>query len=125
MNFTANKQVSLFDQKVTNNVSPKTDADPFEDVLTDNLYVTIAVTGYFEEEKYAEHSMLLLGTAPLNLYLSEFEVLDTDSYEIELGQLPTGTVYFELLVHEGPTFVNESLLDFIWFDGETETPFVE
>ena len=28
MNFTANKQISLFDQKVTNKVSPKTDADP-------------------------------------------------------------------------------------------------
>ena len=33
MNFTANKQVSLFDQKVTNNVSPKTDADPMTNIL--------------------------------------------------------------------------------------------
>ena len=35
MNFTANKQISLFDQKVTNKVSPKTDADPF--ILSDLL----------------------------------------------------------------------------------------
>ena len=95
-----------------------------EALTTDNLYVTLGVTGYFENEQYQNRTLLLLGTAPLNFYLDEFEMKATGSYDIELGQLPQGKVYFELILHEGSSFADDSVLDFIWFDGESEIPFV-
>ncbi len=90
---------------------------------TENLWATIAVTGYFDDEEYSEEESLFLGTTPLNFGLSELEEVASNTYEIEFGQLPTGQVHLELLIHEGrrPTFA--SLLDSIWFEGETEMPF--
>ena len=95
----------------------------FEDYPTENLYATLAVTGYFFEEEFKNEKSLFLGTTPLNFGLAELEEVATGFYEIELGQLPTGRVYFELLIHEGPTLTFFSLIDSIWFDGETEMPF--
>ncbi|MCY3883782.1 MAG: hypothetical protein OXG24_02585 [Gammaproteobacteria bacterium] len=95
----------------------------YEDYPTENLWATIAVTGYFDDEEFSEEESLFLGTAPLNFGLSELEEVASNSYEIEFGQLPAGRVYLELMIHEGrrPTFA--SLLDTVWFEGETEMPF--
>ena len=90
---------------------------------TENLWATVAATGYFDDEEYSEEESLFLGTAPLNLALSELEEVASNTYEIEFGELPAGRVHLELLIHEGrrPTFA--SLLDSIWFEGEMEMPF--
>lgn len=95
----------------------------FEDYPTENLYVTIAVTGTFHDEQFAEEKSLFLGTAPLEFGLAPNEEVDSATYEVELGVLPRGTVYLELLVHQGRTLTFASLLDAVWFAGETEMPF--
>lgn len=90
---------------------------------TENLWATIAVTGTFDDEEFSEEEAMFLGTAPLNINLSEFEEVAADHYEVEFGQLPAGRVYLELLIHEGRRLTFDSLLDSIWFEGETEMPF--
>ena len=95
----------------------------FEDYPTENLYATIAVTGTFHDEEYAEEKSLFLGTTPLGLGLAPFEELKAQSFEVELGVLPKGDVFLEVLVHEGRTLTFFSLLDAVWFAGETEMPF--
>ena len=90
---------------------------------TENLYATIAVTGTFDDEEYSQETSLFLGTTPLSFGLSELEEVATSTYEIEFGQLPAGTVYLELLIHEGRRPSLAGLLDAIWFEGETEMPF--
>ena len=95
----------------------------FEDHPTENLYATIAVTGTFDDEEFSDEVSMFLGTAPLNFGLSGFEEVATNTYEIEFGQLPAGTVYLELLIHEGRRPTSASLLDSIWFEEETEMPF--
>lgn len=95
----------------------------FEDYPTENLYATLAVTGYFDDEEYKDEKSVFLGTTPLNFGLAELEEVATATYEIELGILPVGHVYLELLIHEGQTVNFLSLVDSIWFDGETEMPF--
>ena len=94
-----------------------------EVVPTDNLYATIAVTGHFEDEEFAEEKSAFLGTVALNRGLSANGKIPVASYEVEFGKLPAGEVFFELLVHEGPLITLDSLLDFVWFEGETVLPF--
>lgn len=93
-----------------------------ESLPTDNLYATIAVTGYFEDEEFADEKSAFLGTAAMNRSVSAKGRILSDTYEVEFGQLPAGKVFFELLVHEGPVVTEGSLLDFVWFEGETQLP---
>ena len=95
----------------------------FEEIPTENLYATIAVTGTFHDEEYADEKSLFLGTTPLEFGLAPFEEVKAQSFEVELGVLPKGDVYLEVLVHEGRTLTFFSLLDAVWFAGETEMPF--
>lgn len=95
----------------------------FEEYPTENLYVTVAVTGTFHDEEFAEEKSLFLGTAPLEFGLDPLEEVDSQTFEVEMGVLPKGTVYMELLVHEGRTLTFNSLLDTVWLAGETEMPF--
>ena len=89
----------------------------------ENIWATIAVTGSFDDEEFSEEKSMFLGTTSLNFTLSELEEVETGTYEIEFGQLPAGNVYLELVVHEGKNLTFASLLDSVWFEGETEMPF--
>lgn len=97
----------------------------FEKYPTDNLYATIGVTGQFLNEEYKDETALFLGTAPLNVGLEGFGENESNSYTIKLGQLPEGKANIEVLVHEGPKLTTDSLLDYIWFEGEIELPFTD
>lgn len=94
-----------------------------EDHPTENLWATIAVTGAFDDEEFSDEQSMFLGTAALNTNLSGLEEVAADTYEIEFGQLPAGRVHLELLIHEGRRLTFASLLDSVWFEGETEMPF--
>lgn len=93
-----------------------------EVLQTDNLYATIAITGYFEDEEFKDEKSAFLGTAAMHRSVAGEDSIPIDTYEVELGQLPAGRVFFELLVHEGPVITPDSLLDFVWFEGETQLP---
>ena len=93
-----------------------------ESLRTDNLYATIAVTGYFEDEEFKDEKSAFLGTVAMDRSIASRGRIRSDTYEVEFGQLPTGKVFFELLVHEGPVITDDSLLDFVWFEGETQLP---
>ena len=95
----------------------------FETAETDLLYISLAITGYFEDEELNRRQIAILGTTSLNQALRGFAKSPTAEYEIELGQLPEGQVFLELILHEGPRINNSSLLDFVWFEGETKSPF--
>lgn len=93
------------------------------EISTDNLYITLSVTGEFEDELYTDHPTLHLGTAGLDFFLSPNEGVEHDTYEIDLGVLPKGTAFFELILHEGPRPSQNSTFDFVWFEGKSDLPF--
>ena len=95
----------------------------FEGVDTDKLYVTIAMTGHFDDPDLHRRKTVLLGTTSLEQALPGFSKLRVDEYEVELGELPKGRVFLEVVLHEGPRINDNSLLDYVWFEGEIESPF--
>lgn len=95
----------------------------FEGAETDKLYVTIAMTGHFDDPTLHRSGTVLLGTTSLEKALPGFSRLRADEYEVELGELPKGRVFLEIVLHEGPRINPNSLLDYVWFEGEIESPF--
>ena len=93
-----------------------------ETLPTDNLYATIAITGYFEDEEFEDEKSAFLGTVAMHRNLAEEGSIPMDSYDVEFGQLPKGNFFLELIVHEGPVITPDSVLDFVWFEGETQFP---
>lgn len=95
----------------------------FEGVDTDKLYITIAMTGHYDDPDLHRRGTVLLGTTSLEQALPGFSKLRATEYEVELGELPKGRVFLEVVLHEGPRINPSSLLDFVWFEGEIESPF--
>ena len=95
----------------------------FEGAETDKLYVTIAMTGHFDDPNLHRRGTVLLGTTSLDKALPGFSRLRADEYEVELGELPKGRVFLEIVLHEGPRLDSSPVLDFVWFEGEIESPF--
>lgn len=95
----------------------------FEPIATDNLYITVAATGTFEGEEFTNKKRLFLGTNSLETILDGEQSKEQALYEVELGKMPIGQVNLEVILHEGPRITPDSILDFVWFEGEVELPF--
>ena len=87
------------------------------------LHATVAISG--SRHTTSGHSVshsAFIDTFLLGIELEPNETIEQLAYTLELGVLPEGDYYFELLLHEDEEFDIYSLLDSIWFYGEHQTP---
>ena len=93
-----------------------------EEIVRD-LHVTLGIVGDMttESDESVQH-VALVNTIATGEDLEPEAHIDTRTYEIDLGELPEGWYYFELLLHESERFDGSGSLDSVWFQGEHETP---
>ena len=93
-----------------------------EEIVHD-LYVTLGIAGDMTTEAgdLVQHVALVDTIATVETIAPDTEI-DTQTYEINLGELPEGRYYFELILHESETFDGFGSLDSVWFQGEHQTP---
>ena len=98
----------------------------YTDADIDELHVTVGiVTDEYRESESEDESVVntaFLDTVALEVTIDPQSTSAPASYEIELGVVPEGNYYFELLLHDTETPNGEELLDSVWFKGLHETP---
>ena len=87
------------------------------------LYATVGIAGDREAEsgELVPHVALVDTVQVVDAIAPETE-LGVQTYKIDLGELPEGRYYFELLLHEREMFDMFGSLDSVWFEGEHQTP---
>lgn len=89
----------------------------------DSLYTTLAIDGLeLNEIGSTFESRAFVDTAPIPVTVDSDSRTEKLNIPIDLGLIPEGKFYFELLLHSGETPSEESMLDGIWFYGEIATP---
>ena len=87
------------------------------------LYATVAIAGTRTTTAgTTSNHTAFVDTVPLNLSLDAQSTSDPANYEIDLGVIPAGQFYFELLLHENEVVGGHPRLDSVWFKGEWATP---
>ncbi|MCY4094836.1 MAG: hypothetical protein OXG05_06875 [Gammaproteobacteria bacterium] len=98
----------------------------YTDADIDELHVTIGIVTdehrESESEDESDVNTAFLDTVALEVTIDPQSTSAPASYEIELGVVPEGSYYFELLLHDTETPDGEELLDSVWFKGLHETP---
>ncbi len=95
----------------------------------DELYATVGIVANVitnDDESTSDDesssNAAFLDTVVLEVSIDPQSTSDSASYEIDLGVIPEGSYYFELLLHNSETPDGEQLLDSVWFKGLQETP---
>lgn len=89
----------------------------------EDLYITVGISGSQTTQTGATTGhAAFLDTVELGFDAEPEEHYDNLSYEIELGEMPTGSYYFELLLHQTDTVSQANTLDSVWFKGSHQTP---
>lgn len=96
------------------------------DSSIDELYVTLGIAG----ERVASTSQLVdytafVDTVPLETNIRANSTSSPKTYPIDLGAIPEGSYYFELLLHDQEVLGGHPRLDSVWFKGEWSTPIGE
>ena len=98
----------------------------YTDTTVDQLYATVGiVTNQFREAESEEESVTntaFLDTVALEVPIDPQSTTESATYQIDLGVIPAGSYYFELLLHNTETPDGEELLDSVWFKGLQATP---
>ena len=98
----------------------------YTDAAVDELYATVGIVAeVFKEAESEDDSVIntaFVDTIALEVSLDPESTSESASYEIELGVLPEGSYYFELLLHDTETPDGTQLLDSVWFKGLHVTP---
>lgn len=94
------------------------------DAVIDELYATVGIVAYelVSDDEEENSNTAFLDTVALEISIDAQSETESASYEIELGVIPEGDYYFELLLHDTETPDGEELLDSVWFKGLQETP---
>ena len=88
-----------------------------------DLHVTVGIVGdrTLDSGDAVDH-VAFVDTAEVLQALAPETAQDVQTYEIDLGEIPEGSYYFELVLHERETFDQFDILDSVWFQGEHQTP---
>ena len=93
------------------------------DATVDELYATVGiVTNSYRDDEEENTNTAFVDTVALEISIDPQSETESASYTIDLGVIPEGNYYFELLLHESETPEGEELLDSVWFKGLHETP---
>ena len=89
----------------------------------DELYATVGiVANVLTNDDEASSNAAFLDTVALEVSIDPQSTSEPASYELDLGVIPEGNYYFELLLHNSETPGGEQLLDSVWFKGLHDTP---
>ena len=95
----------------------------YTDATVDELYATVGIVrNVYVSEDEENINTAFLDTVALEISVDPQSETESASYTIDLGVIPEGSYYFELLLHESETPDGEELLDSVWFKGLHETP---
>ncbi|MCY4128222.1 MAG: hypothetical protein OXG15_03140 [Gammaproteobacteria bacterium] len=96
------------------------------DTAVDTLYATVGIVANEFRESESEDepatNTAFLDTVALEVSIDPQSTTEATTYTIDLGAIPEGNYYFELLLHNTETLDGEELLDSVWFKGLQETP---
>ena len=99
----------------------------------DELYATVGIVANVltsddessddeSSDDESNSSAAFLDTVALEVSIDPRSTSEPASYELDLGVMPEGSYYFELLLHNTETPDGDQLLDAVWFKGLHETP---
>ena len=94
------------------------------DSIVEGVNATVAIVGTLTNEDGEEIESAFVDTIQIESTIDPHGQVPVTSYEIDLGQMPSGTLYFELIIHTGEaTDIGErSIRDSIWFKDEITSP---
>ena len=96
------------------------------DKTVDELYVTLGIAG----ERVTSTSQVvdytaLVDTVALKVSVEANSTSDSRTYDLDLGAIPEGSYFFELLLHDQEVVGGNPRLDSVWFKGEWSAPLTE
>lgn len=96
------------------------------DALVDELYATLAIAG----ERVSSTSQVVdytafVDTVELKVSVQANSTSVSHVYTVDLGAIPEGSYYFELLLHDNEVVGGHPRLDSVWFKGEWASPIDE
>ena len=98
----------------------------YTDATVDELYVTVGIVADEFKEAESEDEQVFntafLDTVALEVSVDPQSTSEPASYEIDLGVIPEGSYYFELLLHDANGPDGKKLLDSVWFKDLHQTP---
>ncbi|MCY4656611.1 MAG: M12 family metallo-peptidase, partial [Gammaproteobacteria bacterium] len=90
-------------------------------VLADELHATVAIVGEFTDPDQSYKESAFLDTVALDVSIEPHGNVDVSTI-IQLGQIPNGRFYVELILHEFDEVKENSIVDSVWFEGAITTP---
>ena len=91
------------------------------DVLVDELLVTVAIAGEFTDREESYKTSAFLDTVAITETLQPDGLLEI-STTVDLGVIPNGHFFFELVLHDDEEIKQATTVDSIWFSGEITIP---
>ena len=96
------------------------------DTVVDELYVTLAIAGerITSTNEVVDYTAFV-DTVPLDASVRANSTNSSQTYTVDLGAIPEGSYFFELLLHDQEVVGGHPRLDSVWFRGEWSTPIGE
>lgn len=87
------------------------------------IYATVGISGERKTDSgTSSNYVAFVDTIKLTEIPAQQTSLDSQEYEINLGDIPEGEYFFELLLHENEIYAHSEVLDSVWFKGQHQAP---
>lgn len=91
------------------------------DVLVDELRATVAIVGEFTDPEHSFKNSAFLDTVEITETLHPYGLTEI-STTIDMGVIPNGHFYFELVLHDADEVKRSTTVDSVWFGSEVTIP---
>ncbi|MCY4130459.1 MAG: hypothetical protein OXG15_14590 [Gammaproteobacteria bacterium] len=93
------------------------------DAIVEELYVTLGIAGEtLTSTNQVVDYAAFVDTVPLKVNIQANSTSDAQTYDLDLGAIPEGSYFFELLLHDHEVVGGNPRLDSVWFKGEWSAP---
>ena len=93
------------------------------DGIQEGLSATLGIVGTLEDEDGTPLESAFVDTISIDASIDPKSELPIASYELDLGVMPAGQLYFELLIHDATTDIDDlTIRDSVWFKNEIASP---
>ncbi len=90
----------------------------------DEIHVTVSIGGdRLTSEGDLQPYTALVDTVPLATTVTADSTVESLTYVIDLGVIPQGTYYYELIIHQDSSVSFDTTFDSIWFKDDHPAPF--